>query len=1270
MIKLLKILVEQTHSFLINQKLELSKKINCSKNKRKNKKLENQRKKLEKRIILFNNSPISDSKDDSFDFDIKAKAIKEVINNHANIIALIGDYGAGKSSLTKLLYKKFWYAFRKPIFINLWDCVVHETNSNNAENSDDFNYFTKSFLYQFSLRNKKKTTFSRYINHHLSNNYGKLTFSVSNGWSVIGLFICFVFVILYFCLKTNIFVDYIKGFFKEDLLNSFSYKFFQLFCNAPYLCFLLAGIIGYFALKNKNILFSLWDSQGKIRIDDTDNFEIFKEIVNHLRPRFPFFKHKQLVIIEDLDRSQNSKVVSNLLKEIYRYVNALSDKEKDQFVFIISLKSEASLGNENHEGLKLYSKIFDYTVWIRPLHYENINEIINELLLSKITSKEIVDEILPQLYWLKQGENITVREIKDRLNETFLLYNSLAKRNNDNSSVHYNKCAAVVYLQRTFSDEFQHIIENEKTFSDITRNYVFDNKIPKIDDFNFPKELIPIEEKREVVKNRRQIFLKQFIEMLNKKDIDCDYGMYFFNYPINADIMTVEEKYIFDAIIHNQIDFSREEYNIKLIEKILENKREKIIYNAFDELKKYNHSFNEVIFEYEKLFSLALEKKTEREYLLTSLSTFAEEKISKEWNPFIFSRIVNYASVKKDELLRNSILSIFKEKTLSFYAINNNKDFLEGYRIEIIKYFPEDIQFFKDVFINSTYPIAEISTLKLLKNPNDLFVCLNFKLINKNNINEYLNLLATMNFEASLEQSLCLSLLEITDISLIPNIHKLLLNLLKKNVFYNKDLFLIISARFTNDGDIKELISYIQLINYEKLSITELKILDDLITNKITDIKLIELLEKNDLYKSAIYSRLKLNNFETFNFDNEWLSENILGLATIINQKESELFQKLRMILISNGKVGQVPDLFDAPFDFVSKEELDILNSKDIYYAIDFSRIDDDKIKMIANYCNNNKYTSENFYKFFEAVLFRDDKGNRIAEKNNIEKLFSLIDFNICKFDTLSNNQQQELLNNISSILGLDDFENAINFIKTVKCHISSITSKLHETLDTDDSLFDEYVEACNEIPKSTEEVIAYLSKHEIHSALSKEITDKLLKIKNYENYITGKSLNDNAYFFDKDIPLKDYYKVYCKNDSYFDLVKNTNLINKFYDNNVYETNIFDDENVYELDKKRIQPFMKFSQTIKLFELILSKLDTNEERKDFIRNITDFHSYKESELAIDIVLKEPYLQMFIDDEDFANVFKEKLWDNDDNGQPKKGVLKGKFTREYKKVINN
>ena len=85
------------------------------------------------------------------------------------------------------------------------------------------------------------------------------------------------------------------------------------------------AITGFFALRNNNVLFSLWDSQGKIKPTDTDSFEVFKEITYHLRPKFPLFKRKQLVIIEDLDRSTDKDMVSQLLKELYRFDNFIQE---------------------------------------------------------------------------------------------------------------------------------------------------------------------------------------------------------------------------------------------------------------------------------------------------------------------------------------------------------------------------------------------------------------------------------------------------------------------------------------------------------------------------------------------------------------------------------------------------------------------------------------------------------------------------------------------------------------------------------------------------------------------------------------------------------------------------------------------------------------------------------------------------------------------------------------------------------------------------------
>ena len=1229
-------------------------------------------KKDARKVILFNNSPITNTKDDAFDFKTKACAIKEAIDNKANIIALIGEYGVGKSSLTKLLYKKYLFSFRKPIFINLWDCVVE-----NERKEDEPTYFTKSFLYQLASKNKKKSTFARYINQRLSNSYGKISFSISTKWSVFFLFLSLFFLILFFCLKndncsitlfSNIPIpesyaisEKFIGIINKIISNI--NKIIGIINIAPYLLFIPISIFAFLGLMNNNVLFSLWDSQGKIKPSDTDYFEIFKEITNHLRPKIPALKRKRLVIIEDLDRSENSKIVKLLLKELYRFVTLMDKKELKQFVFIVSLKSEASLCKDDEkEGLSLYSKIFDYTVWIRPLHFNNVQEIVKPLLINKLGKKK-ANIIISELDWIMKGEKLTVREIKDRLNETFLLHQSLVNRDDSSCLVSYRKCAAVVYLQRQFPKYYQVIIDNEEGFKKlITDSYYLSKKIDgNYIKNNFIKDADSDAKDREIVED----FIKEFLLMLNTNVIENDYLMYFYNYPKNSYIMNYAEKTVYDYLIHDNYTFDDDSVITSLLGKIINDNKALIIQKAFKELKENNKNLGRIVFHFEQLFLFTY--KNNKKELINSYKNLFMKTLNVNISLQCFENIIGFnipESISK-EIIDISIPII----------IETNKEHpigIQKVRSTLFEKYPEKIHLFYALCVSrdEQLPVLITEVIEKINKTDDLFNCLDFTQIQQDRISQYLNDILKFDFSDKENSELLVrKLKEIPGISSAENIQETLIILLKKNRIFDVELFNILYKNYTTENN-KNLIDYIQSIDYSKLVDDTLKKIDDLIANEINDIKLIELLESKNYFKSSIYSRLKLNDFETLNFDNEYLSENIIELATVINQKEPELFLKLRMIWITNDKVGQIPDLFDVPFAFVSENELDILNSEDIYYAIDFSRIDDEKIEMLANYCNNKKYNSENLYKFFKSVLFRDDnEENRISEKNKIEKLFSLIDFDVCKFDSLNDNQQEEILHNISSILELDDLENALGFITTIKHHLESVTLKIHEMLNNDDSLFDKYIEICNEIGKSSEEVINFISVHEIKCALSKEITDKLLKKKNYENYILGKSLNDNAYFFNESIPLIHYYNVYCKSDSYYELVKDTDLINKFYDNNIYEKNIFDiEQNEIELDKKRVQPFMKFSQTIKLFELILSKLDANEERKIFIHNIPEFHSYKESELAIDVVLKEPYIQMFNGDEDFVNVFKEKLWENDDNGKSKKGVLKAKFTREYKKLM--
>ena len=53
--------------------------------------------------IVFVNNPISKSEEDVIGFDSQVETLMCAIENNANMIGIIADYGTGKSSMTELL---------------------------------------------------------------------------------------------------------------------------------------------------------------------------------------------------------------------------------------------------------------------------------------------------------------------------------------------------------------------------------------------------------------------------------------------------------------------------------------------------------------------------------------------------------------------------------------------------------------------------------------------------------------------------------------------------------------------------------------------------------------------------------------------------------------------------------------------------------------------------------------------------------------------------------------------------------------------------------------------------------------------------------------------------------------------------------------------------------------------------------------------------------------------------------------------------------------
>ena len=117
---------------------------------------------------IFVNNPINDENQDVLGIKTYANRINQAIDDGANIIGVIGDYGTGKSSLIELIKKKH----NNSININMWG------NEKQEKNETTIRSLTKNFLFQMSMG--KDETFAKYINKKLSKSYGMLSIILSD----------------------------------------------------------------------------------------------------------------------------------------------------------------------------------------------------------------------------------------------------------------------------------------------------------------------------------------------------------------------------------------------------------------------------------------------------------------------------------------------------------------------------------------------------------------------------------------------------------------------------------------------------------------------------------------------------------------------------------------------------------------------------------------------------------------------------------------------------------------------------------------------------------------------------------------------------------------------------------------------------------------------------------------------------------------------------------------------------------------------------------
>lgn len=664
--------------------------------------------------VFFPNFPQNDVKKDVFDFGNQINVLNTVTDSGAKIIGIIGNYGSGKSSITEMFETEQKNKKKKIIRVNLWDCSNDVSLSGESKKLNPFSSLMKTFFYQLAYANNMSNrNFADYVNSRFNKNLGRVSLQFSTKKAFFAVIAAALMIFMFFSFNTFDFHRY-KDYFKnpQKTINYYIHLFYFI----RYLFVILAGGFLIWAIRIAAPIFTSWKSEGSYVLDNSDISEVYNIIIQRILPKSK--KKKVIVFIDDLDRMADYKTVDCFLKELYRCVNILPKEQSNRILFIVSLKPEEVLKSKEQNVEFIYPKIFDYTLNIKPMHCETYYYVVKDLLeQNKESLKEILKEysgdditgLLTDLLWLYKDENVTIRELKERLNETFLLYQILHNRDPKIETLKINKVAAVIYLKRRYKELFYKIIKREHDFAEFIRDcykisdktkltYLIQTFLSQIEANDFSSEEI-------------KSFISDFSDMLSVNLIEEDFALYFYNYPKHGYIKTIDEKDLFNSIVFSNCDFLSVENCEMRIKNIIEKLNGNVIKEAFE---KYSYEvIPPIIYRSPELFKFVIEKlPNQKKQIFKEIIEQCRnlDKISLN-NEFytVFGNLLNFSFNRKiyDELVNKTLSSI-----IECLKQSRNVNSIRNKLIEVLK---DNVEVYSELYTTDNLPCITAETYKLLE---------------------------------------------------------------------------------------------------------------------------------------------------------------------------------------------------------------------------------------------------------------------------------------------------------------------------------------------------------------------------------------------------------------------------------------------------------------------------------------------------------------------------------------------------------------------------
>lgn len=1170
--------------------------------------------------LVFVNRPIKKVEEDVVGFSTQVDTICEAMESGSTMIGVVADYGTGKSSITDLLINRVKskpYKYPKPIKVNLWDCLQNEKSPeiSNKAAEREVSDLTKSFLYQLASGHDKKHRFSSYINKRLSRNYGNISFSTGSfkfwwKFAVAALF----YAIYAVCSNDN--VRFGKVIPQGWFLNVLHY------CQAFSPVFLvIATLFIVWGVINTCVVFSHWRMQNARETEINDVFDVYSHIIEHIKPKR---KKRQIIIIEDLDRIVEKTIIIGFLKELYRFQSSMQD-DSNRFVFIVSIKPEICLQDQKTQLVvddkNIYSKVFDVVIPLKPIHYDDYDAILlalinsdpkNKSRLEKLIGKTISKDVLPEsFYWIKKGKNLTLRDLKDRLNHAIMILIS-RKSYIVRSSADFNACAAVTYLESEYPKCYQTLTQDEEAFARLmSRSVVIINQNKSGDALNSLKE-----ELNKQFPNQEEpkwhVFSNDLCQLICDGVFNYDFRMYFYTYPSGSHIKTTEERQICDMLLFPARFNDYKEID-RITDMVYADGDSNIVTNTIKSLENYP----QVILMNKTLLRVSCELNLSK-VASTVNAVIIEPMALDEFAIDFWKRVHDIDFDAKPE---------FIDKLVEYL----NADFSSPEdtaltRKYIVTAYKKDIAAFKKIFYKENNPHIPLITeeeTELIEDTDTLIDLIDADNLSRESFSYISNLLCKEKLIGdSFDKALTLfkKYAELKP----EGFERALLLFMHINQYQDDDLFHLVC----NNPDKSLIPEYINDLDSRSLSDKYVDEIEKMAIEDGLSQDVLEQLASHRRYRCLLLRSAKYLDYRLLDplLDD---SDRIIEDCAAIRNDYPDSLLKLRWHLCIEKYDERFFELFLYPFVLIGENEyVSLDDTSSAISCINIDSIDEENcssvLKLIAKRTYDKPQTVLLVKQLFDPEQYSD---NIVTNESLYQNFVCGIDWKVIDIKKLPIEDRETVFALIQP--GFDYAGITLeDQLKRLGCLVPSAEKILCE----EDS--HSYQNIVQEFDEFTPFTLEWMAENYIEVALSEQLSNILKENKDYENYITSTALRRNDMVLDDSIDFERYLNVYLNVSEMYSIMSNHWIFLEGLQKGDYLKKLFDSDRSEEL----IPPIYKVNQHKEFFSFILSDRFDSNKKIEYLDSIGKLAAEQDSKDFQELICKPENMELMGDKDRYWRIW--------------------------------